>query len=217
MGSPSPTSLGAGLSRVTDHSRRRVVGEVELGIVPVHRLLRQVGDELTSHHLRPQVQRQRRSEGVGVSARIARIANPAPDGMVRQVWHKGLGLTGVLLIKSDDGLMEVVAAAPAPNHDAAEALIRQRAQHMFDNGLMEVAREIDVAAAEAAMLGGWTERHDREDEHAEAEAASSAAARAITSTSQVSNDTGKCGPCCSVQPVGTSAKHPCSARCSISR
>ena len=47
-------------------------------------------------------------------------------------------------------------------------------------------------------------------------AAYCAASNATDSANQVSKSTGKCGPCCSVHPVGKIAKHPASIRDLIS-
>ena len=47
------------------------------------------GDHLAAHHVRLQVRRQRGGEGIGVSARGGGIADTAPDGVLRQLRHKG--------------------------------------------------------------------------------------------------------------------------------
>jgi hypothetical protein len=138
------------------------------------------------------------------------VGDATPDLVQRRVGKPRVCPAVPMLVEPLDGGAQVVAAAALPGHQSTKSLLGQGHKDRVGCRLVHGDRQVDVATAVAAVLGSGPKRQRRQDQGADLVGVGGllgGGEQQFLGEPGV-EPTARWGPCCSVQPIGSSASQP---------
>src|SRR3954447_13170409 len=108
------------MSRVADNSSGRVLSKVKMLVVPIERLLAGIDDPIRAHVFGSQIEADRGSEAVGMSAWHGRVTDSTPHCMKLMIRKGDTGAS--CRVEPGNERLQIVSPTSAPDEDALESL-----------------------------------------------------------------------------------------------